>query len=142
MYMQITPQAGPRRPASTAGGFTLIELMIAIVVVAILTSIALPSYKAFIMKGYRASAQATMMDVANREEQFLLANRAYADRNAIIGSGFGLPSDVSKAYTFDVTVGSGNVPSYEIKFTAIGAQIKDGDLTLTSAGVKGPAGKW
>lgn len=140
MHMQSTPQASPR-PARSAG-FTLVELMIAIVIVAILTAIALPSYKTFIRKGYRASAQAMMMDIANREEQFLLANRAYANRAAIINSGFGLPADVARSYTWDVAVGSGNMPTFVITFTAIDAQLSDGNLTLDNAGVKYPANKW
>jgi type IV pilus assembly protein PilE len=138
MHMQSTPQASPARSA----GFTLIELMIAIVIVSILTAVALPSYKTYIRKGYRASAQAMMMDIANREEQFLLANRVYASKTAITGSGFGLPPDVARSYSWDVAVGSGNMPTFVITFTAIGEQTSDGNLTLDNAGVKYPANKW
>jgi type IV pilus assembly protein PilE len=141
MYMQTTSPARPQQ-ARRSAGFTLIELMISIVIVSVLTAVAIPSYKTFIRKGYRASAQAAMMDIANREEQFLLANRAYADRAAIVASGFGLPADVARAYTFDIAVDNGAVPTFLISFTAIGEQLSDGNLTLNSAGVKGPAGKW
>ena len=83
-----------------------------------------------------------MLDIASREQQFLLANRAYAATEALTSSGYTLPSSVSARYSFDVVVGSGTVPSYTITFTAIGAQASDGDLTLTEAGVKSPASKW
>ena len=139
MHMSL-PAFPLRRPR--ADGFTLIELLVAVAIVGILTAIALPSYKAHIMKGRRAAAQAQMMDIANREEQFLLANRAYASSTALGTSGYSLPADVAANYSYDVTVGSGSVPSYLITFTAANDQTSDGNLTLNSAGVKGPDGKW
>jgi type IV pilus assembly protein PilE len=125
-----------------ARGFTLIELLIAVAIVGILTAIALPSYKTYIMKGKRRAAQAQMMDIANREEQFLLANRTYADTTALTNSGYGLPTDVATSYTFSVTPDTGTVPGYTITFTAVNGQTSDGDLSLTSGGVKTPADKW
>lgn len=121
-------------------GFTLIELMITIVIIGVLAAIALPNYQAYLMKSARAAAQAQMMDIANREQQFLLANRAYVNKAALEASGFSLEERVSSRYNYDVTVGSGAVPSFTITFTAKGSQLDDGDLTLNSAGVK--TGKW
>ena len=64
-------------------GFTLIEIMIVVVIVTILMAIALPAFRNQIIRGHRAAAQSEMMDLANREQQFLLANRAYADKTTI-----------------------------------------------------------
>ncbi len=123
-------------------GFSLIELMIVIGIIGILAAIAYPNYQEYIIKSNRAAAQAQMMDIANREQQFLLANRAYADKTALETSGYGLPGDLSGRYTYSVTVGTGTVPSFLITFTAVGAQASDGPLTLNNEGVKTPAAKW
>lgn len=129
-------------PGRRQAGFTLLEVLVACAIVGILTAIALPSYGTYVKKGKRGAAQATMMDIANREEQFLIANRNYGDKNALMAGGFGLPANVAASYTWDVTLASGTVPGYIITFTAINSQTSDGNLTLDSAGVKGPAGKW
>jgi type IV pilus assembly protein PilE len=123
-------------------GFTLIELMITVAIVGILTAVAYPSYTSYIKKGLRRAAQAQMLDIANREQQFLLANRAYADYTAMTASGYTLPSELTLRYTPSINVGSGTVPAFTVTFTAIGTQLSDGDLTFNSTGQKLPIDKW
>lgn len=126
----------------TGRGFTLIELMITVAVVAILAAVAFPSYQQYVIRGKRAAAQSEMMDIANRQQQFLLANRSYASKATLEASGYALPTEVSANYTYDITIGAGATPSFTITFTATGSQASDGPLSLTSAGVKTPASKW
>ena len=123
-------------------GFTLIELMITVAIVAILASVAYPSYQQYVIRSNRAAAQAQMLDIANRQQQFLLANRAYATKTVLESSGYVLPSEVAGRYTYDVPVGTAAVPSFTITFTPRGTQAADGALTLNSAGQKTPADKW
>lgn len=124
------------------GGFTLIEVMVVVVIIGILAAIAYPSYRQYVIRGDRAAAQAQMMDIANRQQQFLLANRAYASKSTLEASGYGLPTELVGKYSYDIAVGSGSTPSFTITFTAIGVQTSDGPLTLTNQGLKGPSDKW
>jgi type IV pilus assembly protein PilE len=120
-------------------GFTLIELLVVVTIAAILASIALPAYRDSVRKAHRRAAQSAMMDIVNREQQYLVANRVFADKDTL---GYGLPEDVADNYTYSIDVEDGPPPSFTIRFTPSGAQSPDGDLTLDSTGLKGPAGKW
>lgn len=132
-------------------GFTLIELMIVVVIVAILASIAYPSYRNQVVKGNRAAAQGYMMSLSSREEQIMLDNRSYkaattaqlADANGPLR--FAPPVEVSKFYDLSIAAPIAVVPpTYMITATpkAGGMQATDGILTLDNTGKRLPAGKW
>lgn len=70
-------------------GFTLLELMIAVVVAGLLFFIALPGYRHMLLKSHRIAASGALLDVLSRQEQFFIDNRRYADSLA----GLGLPLD-------------------------------------------------
>jgi type IV pilus assembly protein PilE len=59
--MQVTKK-GRDMKAARQSGFTLIELMIAVVIVGILASIAYPSYQRYVLSSRRAEAQADMLE--------------------------------------------------------------------------------
>jgi type IV pilus assembly protein PilE len=134
----------PSPERSKTSGFTLIELMITVAIVAILAAVAFPGYTQYVIRSKRSAAQAQMMDIANRQQQFLLANRNYADKTALTASGYALPSDVSVNYGYDIVVSTTGAPGFTLTLTPQpqGGQASDGPLTLNNAGVKTPAGKW
>ena len=54
---------------STQQGFTLIELMIVVAIVAILAAVAIPSYQQYVVKSNRSAAQSHLLSVDNKQEQ-------------------------------------------------------------------------
>ena len=66
----------------TPSGFTLIELMMALVVVAILTAIALPSYTKYIIRGKVPDATSNLATKRVQMEQWFQDNRTYVGATA------------------------------------------------------------
>ena len=120
-------------------GFTLIELMIAVAIVGILASIALPSYQDYVRKGRRADAQAFMHEVASRQQHFLVDRRMYA--STLDALGLAAPSSVSPHYNLPLTNVINNVQpmGFTLQAAPIGGQARDtcGTLTLNAQGAKG-----
>lgn len=125
-------------------GFTLIELMITVAVVAILASIALPSYRQYVVRANRSSVQQFMLDIANREEQYMLDARSYTATIGAGGLNMSTPADVTGKYTVTVAAPVANPPSFTVTATPAAGSIQagDGTLTLNNLGVKSPAAKW
>lgn len=118
--------------------------MITVAIIGILAAIAYPSYQQYVIRGNRSAAQAQMMDIANRQQQYLLANRSYATTASQLN--YTLPSEVGNHYTLSISADNTGMPTYTITLTAKSGspQANDGSdpLTLNSQGVKTPVGKW
>lgn len=127
--------------ARKSGGMTLIELMIVIAIISILAAIAFPSYQDYIIRANRSRAQQFVLEIANREGQYLLDARLYTATIGAGGLNLTAPAELATRYTFIVAL-TGPPPGYLITATAIGGQASDGNLTLDDLGTKTPADKW
>ena len=116
-------------------GFTLIELMIVIVVLAILVAVAYPSYKAQALRGYRAGGQEFLMDIAQRQEQYLLDQKSYATElgNVVGGLNMTMPAEITPYYQLTQPFNVNNAatpPTFQISLVPIGALAGDGTLII------------
>jgi len=128
-------------PARTARGFSLIELMVAVAIVALLTGIAVASYTFQIAKSRRADAKSALLDLAARQERFFTTNNTYTNVAASLGYAAlpaSLPGGGSQTtYTLSITAVSAT--SFTAQATRGGPQGTDncGDYTITDRGIQG-----
>jgi type IV pilus assembly protein PilE len=127
-------------------GFTLLELMITVAIIGVLVAIAYPSYTDYLVKGNRANAKSFLLDVAQKQQQFLLDNRAYASQAELLAAGLAVPRETTAFYTWSVTLVAGPPPGFQVRATPIAGtrQESDGWLEVDNTGAKTSevAGKW
>jgi type IV pilus assembly protein PilE len=146
-----------------ARGFTLVELMIVVVLLAVLAGIAIPSYQAYVNRSKRAAAKAVLLDVANQLERNYTTNGCYNKTTVAVcqsqaaGSAFALGTAVAPAEgraSYQVTLAFGGATGQQFTLTATpcgtagtcpgGSEAfvdaECGSLTLTQAGARGITG--
>lgn len=121
-------------------GFTLIELMITVAIIGIIAAIAYPSYTQYVVKANRGEAQAYLMDLAQRQQQFLMDSRTYASTIAALG----IPEPASVTRNYDVALGSvgDTPPTFTLTATPKTGTIQasDGVLSVDQSGARTWAG--
>ena len=141
-YMQKILGNGSRKD----GGFTLIELMIVVVIVAVLAAIALPAYQQYAMETKRSDAQATLLRIATLQEKFFSDNNQYATTATVLG--YAANPAVSNEGYWTVSIATAGAPPLSFTLTAnprgghADADCDAGVFTLSSAGARAPNLCW
>jgi len=73
------------RARSRFTGFTLVELVIVMAVIALLMAIAIPSYRRNVQKSNRAVAKGALTQLLARQEQFFSDRKSYATSLTALG---------------------------------------------------------
>jgi type IV pilus assembly protein PilE len=123
-------------------GLTLIELMVAMAVAAIVMSVAFPSYLEQARKGRRADAQAVLMEATQFMERFATENMRYDQTRA--GVAVSLPATLRKAPKdgsstyYDISIEAVTQDSFTLRAVPATGNTSDacGTMTLTHTGVK------
>jgi type IV pilus assembly protein PilE len=126
--MRTMEKPSAARPVPQAG-FTLIELMITVAVVAILATFAVASYSSQVLKSRRTEAKTALLDLAGREERFMSTRGTYTTVPSELGyPGTAWPQALASGY-FNIAV-----------FTAAATNTRPATFTLT-ASASGPQAK-
>lgn len=121
-------------------GMTLVELLVVVVVIALLSSIAIPSYRAYTLRINRSEAKVELTSLAQRLERCYTRTNRYDDASCTLT---GMPMTLSSGrYVLDVVFGEDG-QSYVLTATPQGPQARDtdcGELTLDQLGRRGRSG--
>ncbi|WP_279253728.1 type IV pilin protein [Candidatus Seongchinamella marina] len=123
-------------------GFTLVELMIVVVIVAVLAGIALPAYQDSVRKANRSKAQSYLMEVAQRQQLYFNDSRSYATKVQLGFDDVGDSAVKAKwarvISNYDITFSPlpGPPPTFSITLVPKGQQSGDGTLVIDQAGTK------
>lgn len=97
-------------PPHRAAGFTLIEVLIAMVIVGILLAVALPSFMDSIRKGRRSEAFSAMAALQQAQERWRGNNAGYAASTSLLG----LASSTAPNGYYAISVTSSSATGYEL----------------------------
>jgi type IV pilus assembly protein PilE len=146
LTMKMKNTNRPRRIRVGQFGFNLIELMVTLVIIALLTMFAYPSFMQSVRRGKRADAHTALTRVATNLERFFSTNGTYTTDESVLGLTMDGDSALSDQghYVISVAAGASGIgSSYVVSATA-----KEGDMqakdtgcttfSLSSLGVRTP----
>lgn len=127
MHSGDTPsvnRAHSARPAPQAG-FTLVEILIAVLIVGVLLAVAYPSYLDAVRKGRRAEAVNAVTQLMQAQERFRANNPTYGNLDSPANSTT-LPADLPRTTKhYNLSVSDATAQGYAVIATAKDAQAQD-----------------
>ncbi|MBP9722777.1 MAG: type IV pilin protein [Gammaproteobacteria bacterium] len=122
--------------------FTLIEMMIVIVIIAILVGIAYPNYSKQIQTSRRTDGRSALLDYAMKFEEFYGANYTYTGADTQYGL---TTTPVTDGGFYKISASIPTTDTYILTATAIGAQLKDTacpNFSINQTGSRMPSTCW
>jgi type IV pilus assembly protein PilE len=128
-------------------GVTLLELMAVVVIVGILGTIAVSSYRGYLLRTNRTDARMALLRVQAAQEKFFLQNNRYADTAELspapADGGLGIAATTPGGH-YSITLDADTATTYTATATAIGGQTSDSAacqvLTINELGTRTPSG--
>lgn len=135
--MKIASRFARRRPEF---GFTLIELMVVVAIVAILSAIAIPSYRSYILRTHRKEAMAALQGLAQAMERYHVQNGTYinADVAHVPNIFFTTAPMDGGTPLYNLRITDSDANSYVLQAQPIdgAGQADDGFIQLRNTGVR------
>jgi type IV pilus assembly protein PilE len=135
------------RPAPTQTGFTLVELMLTLAVIAIISSLSVVSYRQYVRRANRVDATSALLHLSAAEERYYLQHNEYATSDAELTdpppAGLGITGTQQGLYEISVSAAAdGATVGYVATATAYsgGSQRDDDDcqvFTIDQSGMRG-----
>ncbi len=124
-------------------GFTLIEVMIVVAIIAIIAAFGIPSYNSYMEKTRRVDAVTMLSEIAGEQQRFFTENNRFAED--LTEMGYPSAAMLSENGYYSVSVTDNTASTYIITAAPVadGPQAGDtdcGSLTINSAGIKGVTG--
>jgi type IV pilus assembly protein PilE len=123
-----------------ARGFTLVELMVVVLIVAVLSAIAIPSYTRHVAKTNRSAAKACLSEAAQFMERYYTTNLTYED--ATLSLGCQTDSKLDERYT--LALSDLDQKTYTVTATPVGVQanrdVRCGTLSVDQDGKRNATG--
>ena len=115
-------------------GFTLLEVLITVTIVAILAATASMGYMSYVERAQRSEAKSVMMDLSQRLERYYTDEGSYDGFDVPNGMGR-IPSEAERSQTYDIDVDTDD-QTFTITATPTGAQTEDawGELSVDNVG--------